>query len=52
MEMYKDNFTKNLKLAVKKLKDMNNDDFQSELDKHINGDIANALLETGMLGER
>ena len=38
---------KNMALVVEEIESMSDDEFQLQLDQHIGGDIANALLETG-----
>jgi len=38
-----------LKIVVEEISKMNDDEFEAELENHADGDIANALLETGAL---
>jgi len=45
-------FINNLDLVVKEFLEMNDDDFEFSLKEHENGDIANALIETGALENR
>ena len=38
-------FNKNIALVAEEIENMDDDEFQLQLNKHMDGDIANALIE-------